>query len=132
MSYGGLCVCEMKGGYWILIGAMAAGMLGHGLLWGAFPNERTAWAALFMWVTLGIAHIFIYALQSRSEKTTAKVIVIPAMIRLVVLPGLLLGLAKAFEPHGMTFIGLFVGGVVFFMGLELFLVYRAQAPRSSS
>lgn len=123
---------KMKKGYWIMGGLVAGGTILHGLLWSVFPDEKTALAALLMWVILGVVHIFIYTLQSRGDKALAKVVVVPALIRLVVLPVMLVGLAMAFDPHVRTFLVLFVGEVVLFMGLELGLVYRHRRPPASS
>jgi len=58
--------------------------------------------------------------------------VVPALIRLVVLPMMLVGLVMAFDPHVKTFLVLFVGEVFLFMGLELGLVYSGQRPPASS
>ncbi len=123
---------KMKKGYWIMGGLVAGGTILHGLLWSVFPDEKTALAALLMWVILGVVHIFIYALQSRGDKALAKVVVVPALIRLVVLPVMLVGLATAFDPPVRTFLVLFVAEVFLFMGLELGLVYRHQRPSASS
>jgi len=59
-------------------------------------------------------------------------VVVPALIRLVVLPMVLVGLVLAFDPHVKTFLVLFVGEVFLFMGLELGLVYSSQRPPASS
>jgi hypothetical protein len=132
MHYGEFSGCKMRKGYWIMGGLVAGGVILHVLLWSVFPDARTALAALLMWVILGVGHIFIYALQSRGDKALVKVVVVPALIRLVVLPMVLVGLVLAFDPHVKTFLVLFVGEVFLLMGLELGLVYSSQRPPASS
>ncbi len=122
----------MKRGYFLIGGLTAAGALAHYFLWPAFPDARTAWAALLMWVLIGAGHIIIHAIRRGRPETLAAAVVIPAVIRLMVLPGALVGLAVLLAPDIKILVLLFVGGVIFFMGLELMLAYQARAPRSSS
>ncbi len=122
----------MKRGYFLIGGVTAVGALAHYFLWSAFPDTRTAWAALLMWIMLGLGHLVIYALREGRPDTSASTVVIPALIRLMVLPGALVGLAVLLAPDIKILVLLFVGGVIFFMGLDLALAYQSQAPRSSS
>ncbi len=122
----------MRKGYVILGTLTAAGAIGHYSLWSVFPDEKTAWAALILWVMLGVGHLGIYAIQAARQNTLAAAVAIPALIRIGILPALLVGLFKLFEPHVKVFVLLFVGEVLFFMGLELALVYRVRTARSSS
>jgi len=131
MYYGEFFGCKMKKGYWIIGGVVVGGAFLHGLLWSVFPDRNTALAALLMWVMLGVVHMVIYAFQSGGDKTLARVVVVPALIRLVVLPVMVIGLAMAVEPHLITFVALFVGEVFLLMGLEVGLVYSKQGPPAS-
>jgi len=108
------------------------GALGHYFLWSVFPNAQTARAALLMWAMLGGLHLAIYAIQNRKQTTIAVAVVIPALMRLLLLPGILVGLITLFVPEVKVFVLLFVGEVFLFMGLELFLVYQARSHPGSS
>ncbi len=122
----------MRKGYLLIGGLTVGGALGHYFLWSAFPNARTAWAALLMWVIMGVGHLVIHATRWGRPEALAAAVVIPALIRLVVLPGVLVGLAVLLDPEVKILMLLFVGGMIFFMGLELMLAYQARSPRSSS
>jgi len=122
----------MNRGYLLIGGLTAIGAMVHYFLWSAFPDAGTARAALLMWVTIGVGHLVIYAIRHSRPGALAAAVVIPALIRLLVLPGVLVGLAVLLAPDIKTLVLLFVGGIVLFMGLELMLAYQARAPRSSS
>lgn len=122
----------MKRGYFLIGGLTVGGALVHYFLWSAFPDGGTARAALVMWVIIGVGHLIIHAIRRGRPETLAAAVVIPALIRLVVLPGMLVGLAVLLTPDIKTLVLLFVGGMIFFMALELMLAYPARPPRSSS